>query len=295
MNTMRPRRTPMERLRQSGAEPDRSLGQNFLVDPNILDVIERAAALASRDVVLEVGPGVGVLTERLIDRCSRVYAIELDPTLLPLLEEEFAGESGLTVFQADAMQFDFKSLVPPPTKFVANLPYNIAAPLVMRSLDMLPSLELWCLMLQKEIANRLFASPGSRDYTGISVMTQLLTEKLSSRPVSGSVFYPRPRVRSSLLVFSRRIAIKRNEFARIQSVVHAAFSHRRKTLANSMSEAPVIPEPLVPLELAQRKEMLSSLLERLGLSAASRAQALSPEKYQELTIRLWEGQADGGE
>lgn len=277
----------MERLRQSGASPDRSLGQNFLVDPNILDVIERAADMGADDIVLEVGPGVGVLTERLLEQCGRVYAIEVDPALVTVLKEEFQGEAALTVYPADAMDFDLGSLEPRPTKFIANLPYNIAAPLIVRTLDELPSLVLWCLMLQKEIADRLFAVVGSREYGGVSVMTQLLTRKVTSRQISGAVFYPRPRVKSSLLVFRRRRILKPDEFARTLSVVRSAFSHRRKTLVNSMAESTAPPERLISLEPSQRKSLVAAALEELDLAASSRPQALTPEQYEALAAHLW--------
>ncbi|MHB0866854.1 MAG: 16S rRNA (adenine(1518)-N(6)/adenine(1519)-N(6))-dimethyltransferase RsmA [Thermoleophilia bacterium] len=196
--------TPLERLRASGIAPERSLGQNFLIDPNILDVIERGAMLDARDVVLEVGPGLGVLTERLVDRCAAVHCVELDRRLADRLRDEFGARPGFQLHMADAVRLDFSSLDPPPDKFVANLPYNVAAPLVMQSFQELPSLRLWCLMVQKEIAERLFASPGAANYGGISVMAQLMAEKLSVRNISSAVFYPQPRVRSSLLVFRRR-------------------------------------------------------------------------------------------
>jgi 16S rRNA (adenine1518-N6/adenine1519-N6)-dimethyltransferase len=287
MNHIKPRRTPIERLRSSGAVPDRSLGQNFLIDPNILNVIDRAAGLAENDVVLEVGPGVGVLTERLIKKCGRVYTIEVDRDLASLLQQEFSEASGLTIYRADAMNFDLGSLEPPPVKFVANLPYNIAAPLVLKSLKALPSLKLWCLMLQKEIADRLFARVGSREYGGISVLTQSAASKLSVRPVSSTVFYPQPRVRSSLLVFKRRRIFKAGDFNRLESVVQAAFSHRRKTLVNSMAGAPSIPEPLAAMKAGQIKEQITQALAQAGIPYSVRPQALSPDQYEQLTGCLW--------
>jgi 16S rRNA (adenine1518-N6/adenine1519-N6)-dimethyltransferase len=161
--------TPVERLRRSGVTPDRALGQNFLIDPNILDVIEKTAALSSDDTVLEVGPGLGVLTDRLVSRCGLVHCIEMDNRLTVMLEEEFGGRPGFSFHHADAMDFPLATLDPPPGKFVANLPYNVAAPLVMKSLEELPQLKQWCLMLQKEIADRFFAVTGAANYGGISV------------------------------------------------------------------------------------------------------------------------------
>ncbi|MDO8736836.1 MAG: 16S rRNA (adenine(1518)-N(6)/adenine(1519)-N(6))-dimethyltransferase RsmA [Thermoleophilia bacterium] len=281
--------TPLERLRRSGIAPAHGLGQNFLIDPNILDVIERMASLALEDVVLEVGPGLGVLTERLLDRCRLVHCLELDRRLAALLEGEFGSRSGFRLQMGDAVRLDFATLDPPPDKFVANLPYNVAAPLVMRSLAELPSISLWCLMLQKEVADRLFAAVGGPNYGGISVMVQLLAEKISSRPVPATVFYPRPRVKSSLLAFRRRerqgYAIE--DFARVKAVVYAAFSHRRKMMVNSLSEAwpGTLPPAIAARELPERKAWLEGLLKDVGMGAGARAQELAPLQFEEL-VRL---------
>jgi 16S rRNA (adenine1518-N6/adenine1519-N6)-dimethyltransferase len=287
--------TPLERLRRSGIAPDHGLGQNFLIDPNILDVIERMASLTAEDIVLEVGPGLGVLTERLLDRCQAVHCLELDRRLAALLTEEFSSRRGFFLHMGDAMRLDFSVLEPPPDKFVANLPYNVAAPLVMRSLSELPSIRLWCLMLQKEIADRLFAEVGAANYGGVSVMVQLLTERLSSRTVPATVFYPRPRVRSSLLAFSRRerrgYAVE--DFTRVKTVVYAAFSHRRKMLVNSLAEAGpgVLPGAAATMPLPERKAWLEGLLKELGKGGGVRPQELEPLEFEELVRLMDEGPA----
>ena len=282
---MAPSLTPLERLRRSGIAPDRGLGQNFLIDPNILDVIERMASLGPDDVVLEVGPGLGVLTERLLDRCGEVHCVELDPRLGRLLSEEFGSRPNFHLHQGDAVRFDFGSLDPAPVKFVANLPYNVAAPLVMISLG-LPNLNFWCLMLQQEIASRLFAAPGGANYGGISVMTQLLAEKVSSRPVPAAVFYPRPRVRSSLLAFRRRreAGYAAAHVLRVKEIVYACFSHRRKKLLNSLAEAEpgVLPAQAACESLAGRKRRLAAVLDAAGLDAGVRAQELTPPQFERL-------------
>lgn len=287
--------SPLERLRRSGVRPERGYGQNFLIDPNILDVIERLAGLTADDVVLEVGPGLGVLTERLLDRCRLVHCLEIDRRLAGLLEVEFGSRPGFDLHMVDAMAMDFGALKPPPTRFVANLPYNVAVPLIIKSLEELPVLKLWCLMLQKEIADRLFARTGAANYGAVSVMLRLLCEKQSQRPVSGTVFHPRPRVNSSLLVFSRRqrpVAIE--PFPAVKSFVYAAFSHRRKTLVNSMAdaEAAQLPAPLASLAPAERKRRLVALLAETGLPANIRPQNVEPEQYEALAARLLAGEGD---
>ncbi|RJQ46165.1 MAG: ribosomal RNA small subunit methyltransferase A [Gaiellales bacterium] len=282
--------SPLERLRRSGISPEKSLGQNFLIDPNILGVIERLASLGPDDLVLEVGPGLGVLTARLLERCRLVHCVEVDERLARHLEEEFAASDNLRLHLVDAMKADLAALQPPPDKFVSNLPYNIAAPLVMRSLTELPTVGFWCLMLQKEVADRLFAVTGAANYGGISVMMRLACEKLSSRPVSGNVFYPRPRVKSSLLAF-RRIepaVLSGDGFTAVKALVYGSFSHRRKTLVNSLSEAEDhhLPAPLVQLAQAARKQLIEEALASAGLPVNVRPQDLTPEQYLQLSARL---------
>jgi 16S rRNA (adenine1518-N6/adenine1519-N6)-dimethyltransferase len=274
-------------MRAGGVTPDRALGQNFLIDPNILDLIERTALLGPEDTVLEVGPGLGVLTERLVARCGRVHCVELDPDLAAMVREEFGAAPGFNLVEGDALELDLASLRPPPDKFVANLPYNVAVPLVMKSLANLPSIRYWCLMVQKEIADRLFAGPGTRSYGGASVMAQLFALKTSVRPISGNVFYPRPRVRSALLAFRRRGDADTGSFYPVREVVRAAFSHRRKTLANSMAEGGGgLPAAFVALDAAGRKQAVARELEAMGLPGNARPQQLEPERYLELARAL---------
>jgi 16S rRNA (adenine1518-N6/adenine1519-N6)-dimethyltransferase len=289
--------TPLQRLRLSGISPERALGQNFLIDPNILDVIERSASLGADDIVLEVGPGLGVLTERLIERCALVHCIETDKRLISQLKEEFGGrEARFRLYQADAMKFDLSRLDPPPRKFVSNLPYNVAAPLIMKSLQELPEVSLWCLMVQKEIADRLFAATGSANYGGLSVMLRLMCERISSRTISGAVFIPRPRVRSSLLVFKRRPgdATRGQDLSSLKEIVYASFSHRRKTLVNSLADADPSPAALRRLQPGDRKQLIERQLDIMGLPSNVRPQAINPRQFERLAGMLVEagGHAD---
>lgn len=282
--------SPIQRLRRSGISPEKSLGQNFLIDPNILGVIEAMAGLDPDDCVLEVGPGLGVLTVRLLERCRLVHCIEVDRRLARHLEEQFAKAGNLRLHVLDAMKADLAGLDPPPDKFVANLPYNVAAPLVMRSLEELGSVRHWCLMLQKEIADRLFAEPGSTNYGGITVMTRLICEKLAARPISGNVFYPRPRVKSSLLAF-RRVEpplLPPGAYAGVRAVVYGSFSHRRKTLVNSLAECDsgAAPAILKALEPPARKQAIENALEAVGLPLNIRPQDLTPGQFLELAREL---------
>jgi 16S rRNA (adenine1518-N6/adenine1519-N6)-dimethyltransferase len=241
----------------------KSLGQHFLVDENILGVIGRLAELDEHDVVLEVGPGLGVLTHYLADRVARVYAIEVDTSLEPYLRD--AGPN-IDVHFGDALQLDLAALAPDATKLVANLPYNIATPLIVESLDGLPLIETWCVMVQREVADRLFALPSTKAYGAVSVLVQLVCERTGFHPVSRSVFRPPPNVDSALVAFRRRSLPP--EYTSIKQVVHAAFAHRRKTLPNSLE-----------LTGIGTRAQAAAALDAIGRDAATRAEALTPQEF----------------
>ena len=251
----------------------KQLGQHFLADENILGVIGRLAALDAADVVLEVGPGLGVLTAFLADRVRLVHAVELDRSLEPALRERLGEGTNVELRFGDALGIDLAELDPPPTKLVANLPYNIATPLVVETLDGLPSVGLWCVMVQREIANRFFASPGTNAYGAVSVLVQLAAERLGFHAVSRTVFRPRPNVDSALIAF-RRTRLPPN-YREIKLVVSAAFAHRRKMLPNSLELAGV----------ATREEAAAAL-ESLGQPPSARAEALAPEEFVALAGAL---------
>jgi 16S rRNA (adenine1518-N6/adenine1519-N6)-dimethyltransferase len=213
----------------------KELGQHFLVDENILGVIGRLAELDDEDVVLEVGPGLGVLTTYLADRVRQVYAVELDASLGPQLIERLAGRPNVELRFGDALRLDLPEAAPGAAKLVANLPYNIATPLIAESLDGLPQLELWCVMVQREVADRFFAAPSTKAYGAVSVLIQLVAERTGFHPVSRNVFRPRPNVESAIVAF-RRTGLPPN-FAHVRRIVEAAFAHRRKKLANSLELA----------------------------------------------------------
>jgi 16S rRNA (adenine1518-N6/adenine1519-N6)-dimethyltransferase len=240
--------------------PRKALGQHFLVDPNILRVIGRLAALDSRDVVLEVGPGLGVLTRFLAERVALVHAVEIDRRLGP----ELAGIPRTRIHWGDALSLDLAALDPPPRKLVANLPYNVATPLVVESLA-LDGLDAWCVMVQREVADRFFADPSTKAYGAVSVLVQLAAERTGLHPVSREVFRPRPNVDSALVAF-RRIAAAAP--AEVRRVVDAAFSHRRKTLANAVALAGLRPRESVVAALAE-----------IGRDGGVRAEELRPSEF----------------
>jgi 16S rRNA (adenine1518-N6/adenine1519-N6)-dimethyltransferase len=252
--------------------PKKALGQHFLVDENILRVIGRLAELRATDVVLEVGPGLGILTRFLATRVSRVHAVELDRELEQPLHDALGEARNVRVAFGDVLSLDLATLVPPPSKIVSNLPYNIATPFVMESLEALPSVRRWCVMVQREVADRFFAAPGTRAYGAVSVLMQLATTRVGFRAVPPSVFRPRPRVESALVAFER---IDAPSLSSVRPVVEAAFAHRRKTLANSLA--------LVGLASRDRTE---DALRSLGHAPNVRAQELRPDEFVTLADRL---------
>ncbi len=253
-------------------DPKKSLGQHFLADDNIVRVIGRLAELDPGDVVLEIGPGLGQLTRELAERCGHVHAVELDERLEPHLRE-LASASNVSLHWGDALRLDLAELDPAPTKLVANLPYNIATPIVAESLAGLPTIDLWCVMVQREVADRFFAVPSTKAYGAVSVLIQLAATRIGFHPVSRTVFRPPPNVDSALVAF-RRVALP-DDFAGIRRVTEAAFAHRRKTLANSLQLA----------GLARREEAVAALT-ALGHDPSVRAEALPPPAFVELTREL---------
>jgi 16S rRNA (adenine1518-N6/adenine1519-N6)-dimethyltransferase len=247
------------------------LGQNFLADPNLLEAIVRDAALEPADVVLEVGAGEGVLTERLADRAGHVHAMEIDRGLEAGLEG-IAALPNVSLHWADAMRAELHGLDPPPTAVVANLPYAVATPVLLRTIEELPTLRRWTVMVQREIADRLRAGPGSRTYGSPSVLVQLACEVKLLRTVDPAVFRPRPRVDSAILGLRR---IGAGADPRVRELVRAAFAHRRKSLARSL-------EHVRPGSLAAARRALADL----GLPEDARAEALSPEEFAALAARL---------
>jgi 16S rRNA (adenine1518-N6/adenine1519-N6)-dimethyltransferase len=225
----------LARMREFGIRPDRDLGQHFLVDDNVLEVAGRLLPLGPDDVVLEVGAGLGVLTAWLARRVAIVHAVEVDRRLEPALAATLADAENVRVVWADAARIDPAELDPRPSALVANLPYNVATPVIVRAL---PAVERFCVMVQREIADRLFARPGTKAYGAVSVLVQLACERVGRRPVSRKVFAPEPNVDSALVAFRRRPdAAFGEEWEWTSRVVHAAFAHRRKTLANSLALA----------------------------------------------------------
>lgn len=275
-----PTQPSLRRMRQFGIRPNRELGQNFLIDSNILDVIARASELAPEDVVLEIGGGLGVLSEHLAERSAHVHVVEVDRILEEPLRDALDpfGERA-TLHMGDAMALDLTALDPQPTKVVANLPYGIAAGAILRTLEEIPTATRWVAMVQKEVGERLAAKPATAAYGIPSVIAQLAADVRVVRPVSRRVFFPVPNVDSVLVGLTRTGPAAPRA---LRSFVQAAFAHRRKTLAKSVGIAG-----------AGSPERVRAALEALGHPLDVRAERLSPAQLRELweTIRTAEAAA----
>ena len=265
------------RLRELGLTPDTRLGQHFLVDDNLVRVALRLAELRTDDVVLEVGPGLAVLTAALADAVRLVHAVEIDRRLAPALERTLEHHGNVRLHWGDALALDLAALDPRPSAFVSNLPYQVSTPLIVESLGGLPQLERWAVMVQREAAERLFAQAGTPAYGAVSVLMRLACERTGAHAVSRAVFAPPPNVDSTLIGFRRRSdwGALRDAWPQIVRVVHGAFSHRRKTLVNALV-----------LSGTASRSVAEAALAELGVPPGIRAEALEPERYPFLAERL---------
>ncbi len=287
-----PAQPSLRRMRQFGVRPDRDLGQNFLIDSNILGVIERAAAIEPQDVVLEIGGGLGVLSEHLAACAAHVHVIEIDERLREALLDATDPHPNVTVHWADAMTIDLGQLEPPPSKVVANLPYGIAAGVLLRTIEQLPSVNGWVAMVQREVGERLAAGPGGGAYGTPSVLAQLVCDVRVIRAIPRTVFFPVPNVDSVLVGLRRRQpagaavegdapeagAAGQATWPALRALVSGGFAHRRKTLAGSLALSGGAP--------GRSRERVREALQLLGQPVDARAERLSPEDFRALARLL---------
>lgn len=271
----------IRRMRDYAVRPKRDLGQNFLVDDNILDVIVRLAELRPDDVALEVGGGLGVLSEHLASRVAGLHVIELDRALEEPLREALApwldgsaageGEARAQLHMGDAVKFDLSTLDPAPTVMVSNLPYSVGATVILQSVVGLPQVERWVAMVQREVGERFAAAPGTKAYGAPSALAQLSCDVKVLRAVSRKVFSPVPNV-DSVLVGLRRVRPPAPKAVR--TFVNEAFLHRRKALSRSVSLAPGAPK--------SRRDAVRTALEALDLPLDVRAERVSAMSFVDL-------------
>jgi 16S rRNA (adenine1518-N6/adenine1519-N6)-dimethyltransferase len=273
----------LARLKEFGVTPKRDLGQNFLIDDNIVGVILAQLECAPVDVVLEVGAGLGVLTAALARVAGRVHAFEIDRSLEGPLEATLAGKDAVTLHFEDILRARLEDLEPAPSLCASNLPYSVAGPFVIESLQRLPSIRRYCLMVQREVAERMTAAPGSKAYGVLSVWVGLYAEIVRVRPLARSIFYPQPHVDSSLIVLERRPPADLPSVApaALRRVVQAAFGQRRKMLVNSLGAG-----------LGWTREETLAAVAGLGLPPDVRAERLEPSRFAELAT--WVAEYESG-
>lgn len=274
-----PSQTSLARLTEFGVVPKRSLGQNFLIDDNILGVILERLRAEPADVLIEVGAGLGVLTRALAEVAVHVHAFEIDRSLEAPLRATLGDvrPDRVTLHLCDVMRAPLEGLTPLPTLCASNLPYSVAAPFLAESLARLPSVRRYCVMVQREVAERLASPPGTKAYGGLSVWVQLHARVVEVRPLSRSIFYPQPNVDSSLVTLERRTRddLVACDPQSVRRVIDGAFSQRRKRLANALSSTAGIPKALVERVLVE-----------VGIDPGARAEAVAPEAFVLLATGL---------
>ena len=267
-------RASLDRMSRHGIRPNRELGQNFLVDDNVLEVIGRTAELVPEDVVLEIGGGLGVLSAYLAPRTRHLHVIEADAKLEPALREALDGRGNATLVIGDVMKVRLGGLDPLPNKIVSNLPYGVATPAILKTIEELPEVAHWTLLLQREIADRLAAVPGTKAYGIPSVLVQLAADVEFVRPISRNVFRPVPNVDSALVRLRRTGPAPPDDLVEL---VRSSFAHRRKALARSLEEAG---------GPAGVRAAVRESLEDMGHPPDARAEVLSPADFVQLARDL---------
>ena len=273
----------IEVLRRHNFTFQKKYGQNFLIDPNVLQRVIDAAGVAEDDCVLEIGPGIGTMTQLLAERAGKVVAVEIDRNLIPILEETLSPYPNVTVINEDILKLDVRELVSGqeghPVKVVANLPYYITTPIIMSLLESGAPLKSITVMVQREVAERMQAGPGTKEYGALSLAVQYYSEPEVVANVPPNCFIPRPNVGSAVIRLTRygTPPVQAADPGKLFTVIRASFNQRRKTLANSLGNAP---------GLSVSRERVAGILEEMGLPAMIRGEALTLEQFAELSDRL---------
>ena len=265
----------------------KKFGQNFLIDSHVLEKIIKAADITKEDFVVEIGPGIGTLTQYLAEAAGEVTAIEIDKALLPILKDTLSGYDNVTVINVDVLKADLAALAEEknggrPIKVVANLPYYITTPIIMGLFEKHVPLDSITVMVQKEVAARMQAGPGTKDYGALSLAVQYYAEPYIAANVPPNCFIPRPNVGSAVIRLTKYDAprVQVDDEAMMFSVIRASFNQRRKTLQNGLNNSPEVP---------YTKEQIVAAIEKLGTSPSVRGEALTLEQFAALTINLTRG------
>lgn len=259
----------------------KKFGQNFLIDTHVLDKIISAAGITKEDCVLEIGPGIGTMTQYLAEHAGRVVAVEIDTNLLPILDETLKGYDNVTVINNDILKLDINKLVDEynggrPIKVVANLPYYITTPIIMGLFEGDVPIDNVTVMVQKEVADRMQVGPGSKDYGALSLAVQYYAEPYIVANVPPNCFIPRPNVGSAVIRLTRykEPPVKVEDPKLMFKLIRASFNQRRKTLQNGLNNSPDIP---------YTKEQIVEAIESLQVSPSVRGEALTLEQFARLS------------
>ena len=262
----------------------KKFGQNFLIDTHVLEKIVAAAEVTKEDLVLEIGPGIGTMTQYLCEAAREVVAVEIDRNLIPILEDTLSGYENVTILNGDILKIDLNQLVQEknggrPIKVVANLPYYITTPIIMGLLEEHVPLVSITVMIQKEVAERMKAGPGSKDYGALSLAVQYYADAYLAANVPPNCFMPRPGVGSAVIRLTRHevCPVSVEDEAFLFRLIRASFAQRRKTLVNGLTNSQ---------ELELQKENVVAALEQMGLSPSVRGEMLSLEQFAELAEKL---------
>ncbi len=271
-------------IQKHGFAFQKKFGQNFLIDAHVLDKIIAAAGVTADDMVLEIGPGIGTVTQYLAERARQVTAVEIDTNLIPILKETLSDYDNVTVINEDILKVDIKKMAEEynggkPIKVVANLPYYITTPIIMGLFESGVPIDNITVMVQKEVADRMQVGPGSKDYGALSLAVQYYAEPYIVANVPPNCFIPRPNVGSAVIRLTRHqtppVEVKDREL--MFKLIRASFNQRRKTLLNGLNNSP---------ELSFGKEQIAAAIEQLGVPAAVRGEALTLEQFARLSDLL---------
>ena len=264
----------------------KKFGQNFLIDTHVLEKIISAAGITKNDCVLEIGPGIGTMTQYLAENAGHVVAVEIDRNLIPILKETLADYDNVTVINEDILRVDIKALAEEynggkPIKVVANLPYYITTPIIMGLFESGVPIDNITVMVQKEVADRMKEGPGSKDYGALSLAVQYYAEPEIVANVPPNCFIPRPNVGSAVIRLTRHkeMPVEVKDPALMFKIIRASFNQRRKTLQNGLGNAP---------ELPYTKEQIAAAIAEMGLTPTIRGEALSLAQFAQLSYILGE-------
>jgi 16S rRNA (adenine1518-N6/adenine1519-N6)-dimethyltransferase len=272
--------TPKEILHQYGIKPNKKLGQSFLIDVNVINRIADASNISHKDIVVEIGAGIGVLTENIARKAKKVIAVEIDRNLVEVLNDKLGGYDNVEVHSGDILKFDFNSVAEThgaKIKIIGNVPYNISSPLIFRLLSFRPVISNFILMLQKEIVHRLISVPDNKIYGVPSVILQMFASVEELFNVPSTCFYPQPKVESAMVkgAFREKPLVCLQDEKLFTGLVKAAFAQRRKMLINNLKNSKL----LADVEEEKIKEVLSNA----GIDGKRRGETLSVEEFGKLS------------